>query len=184
MGYSFKDDWTTGHADNWTNLLKHFIGQPKINMLEIGAYEGRSTVWFLENILTDITSSIVCIDPHVQANFHHNISEFKNKLQLIEKKSQIALRDPYFADERFDIIYVDGNHDSCDVLEDAVLSFRSLKKGGIMIFDDYEWKKEMYIGDIGAPLTEPKLGIDCFMKVFDNKYKLLHKAWQVIILKT
>lgn len=40
--------------------------------------------------------------------------------------------------ERFDFIYVDGSHRSPDVIYDAILSFGLLKKGGIMIFDDYQ----------------------------------------------
>ena len=42
-----------------------------------------------------------------------------------------------FDDNYFDIIYIDGNHEPEFVLEDAILSFRRLKKEGIMILDDY-----------------------------------------------
>lgn len=39
----------------------------------------------------------------------------------------------------FDFYYVDGSHVAPDVMADAVLGWRLLKPGGIMVFDDYEW---------------------------------------------
>ena len=37
----------------------------------------------------------------------------------------------------FDLIYIDASHYAPDVLSDAVLAFKLLKPGGILIFDDY-----------------------------------------------
>jgi len=39
----------------------------------------------------------------------------------------------------FDFIYIDASHEPEDVIFDAVNSFRMLKKGGMIIFDDYAW---------------------------------------------
>jgi hypothetical protein len=49
------------------------------------------------------------------------------------------------------------------VLEDAVLSFRKLKKNGFMIFDDYGWG--------GPDLTQK--GIDAFLSGYHKKIKVL-----------
>ena len=68
-----------------------------------------------------------------------------------------------FEDEFFDIIYIDGNHEPQYVLEDAVLSFRKLKKNGIMIFDDYGWG--------GPDLTQR--GIDAFISGYYKRIKNL-----------
>ena len=77
-----------------------------------------------------------------------------------------------FKDEFFDIIYIDGNHDSEYVLEDAVLSFRKLKKGGIMIFDDYGW-------------DETKLGIDSFLSCYSKNINMIGMSnLQIFIKKT
>ena len=38
--------------------------------------------------------------------------------------------------QKYDIIYIDGSHEARDVLEDAVLAYRLLKIGGLLIFDD------------------------------------------------
>ena len=53
------------------------------------------------------------------------IPKFKDEFKMI---LQVCWRQPKFKDEFFDIIYIDGNHEPEYVLEDAVLSFRKLKK--------------------------------------------------------
>ena len=64
-----------------------------------------------------------------------------------------------------------------NVLDDAVLAFKLLKQGGIMIFDDYEWNVHQDI------LMMPKLAIDAFLAIYQRQYELLHKGYQVIIKK-
>src|ERR1700710_2270733 len=61
-GYSYTSDYISKNLDNWTRLLEEYRGRPGVRMLEIGSYEGRSAVWFLENVLTHPTAGIVCID--------------------------------------------------------------------------------------------------------------------------
>ena len=81
---------------------------------------------------------------------------------------------PTFEDDFFDMIYIDGNHEPEYVLEDAVLSFRKLKVGGIMIFDDYGWQ--------GPDMT--KRGIDGFVNGYHKRIKILgHRQTQVFIRK-
>ena len=71
--------------------------------------------------------------------FINNIENSGVKDKIIINRGYSNLEIPKFQDEFFDIIYIDGNHEPEYVLEDAVLSFRKLKKNGIMIFDDYGW---------------------------------------------
>lgn len=176
MKYKFSQDWVTSKTKIWSGLLYQLKGKPNLFMTEIGVYEGRATIWFLENILTHETSLITCIDPKVRPLFNENISCFRHKIRLIKEQSQIALRDSFFLYTKSDIIYIDGNHSAASVLEDAILSFRNLKQSGILIFDDYLWKKN-------SELNEPKIAIDAFLKIYSDKYKLLHKGYQLIIQK-
>ncbi len=46
----------------------------------------------------------------------------------------------------FDVVYVDASHMAGDVLSDAVLAWKLLAPGGIMIFDDYAWSSLRYPG--------------------------------------
>ena len=89
--------------------------------------------------------------------------------------TQILLRKLVAA---FDFVYIDGSHQAADVLEDAVLSFRLLRPGGILIFDDYLWR------NYPQPQLNPALGIDSFLAAFAGRYKLVHKNHQLAIEKT
>ena len=181
--YIFSVDWFSCYIHNWTHFLQKFKDKPNLRFLEIGSYQGRSTVWLLENILTHDTSSITCIDTfegsaeHFEYHqndlqtlfqvFSHNISKFKNKVNIIKNKSQIALKQ---INEEYDFIYIDGDHTASSVIEDAILSFSLLKKGGIMIFDDYEW-------------DDPKRAIDAFLSIYADKINVLFISTQVYIEK-
>ena len=188
--YIFTQDWFSCYIHNWTHFLKELKDKPNLRFLEIGSYQGRSTVWLLENILTDDTSSITCIDTFEGSAEHlidfqhdlltlfqvfsHNISKFKNKVNIIKNKSQIALKQ---LNEQYDFIYIDGDHTASSVIEDAILSFPLLKKGGIMIFDDYMWSCHK------TPIDDPKPAIDSFLLIYADKINVLFINTQVIIQK-
>jgi predicted O-methyltransferase YrrM len=67
----------------------------------------------------------------------------------------------------FDLIYVDASHYAVDVLTDAVLSFKLLKAGVILIFDDYLWAGDENI------VYYPKIAIDAFTNIFSKHIKLI-----------
>jgi predicted O-methyltransferase YrrM len=188
--YIFTVDWFSYNIQIWTHYLNSFKDRPNLRFLEIGSFQGRSTVWLLENILTNDSSIITCIDTfegsiehtlHFQNDiknlfdiFSHNISKFKNKVNIIKNKSQDALKK---INEQYDFIYVDGDHKASSVIEDAILSFPLLKKGGIMIFDDYLWFQMKKFID------NPKVAIDAFLEIYADKIIILYKNHQVIIEK-
>jgi predicted O-methyltransferase YrrM len=188
--YIFTVDWFSYNIQIWTHYLNEFKNKSNLHFLEIGSFQGRSTVWLLENILTDDTSAITCIDTfegsiehtiHFQNDiknlfdiFSHNISKFKNKVNIIKDKSQDALKK---INEQYDFIYIDGDHKASSVIEDAILSFPLLKKGGIMIFDDYLWFQMKKFID------NPKVAIDAFLEIYADKITILYKNHQVIIEK-
>ena len=70
----------------------------------------------------------------------------------------------YFKIDRgamYDMIYIDGSHRAKDILSDAVRAWNCLKKGGIMVFDDYDW---LAIDDpIGK--QRPAIAIDAWSSV-------------------
>lgn len=75
--YSYTADYVTIHIQNWLVWLAEWIGKPEVHFLEIGSYEGRSAVWFLQNILTHPTSTLDCVDlftgKGLEPRFDHNI---------------------------------------------------------------------------------------------------------------
>ena len=177
--YDFRSDWFTSNIPWWDTVLEPFKGRPGVNYLEVGLYEGRSALWMLENILTHPTAHLTGIDIFegpLKDRCLENLRRLgaADKVTTIIEPSQVALR--RLPLESFDIIYIDGSHAVNDVLEDAVLSFRLLKPGGILIFDDYRW-----VGALGAgagtkdmPLDFPKIAIDRFVQCFDKDLEVIH----------
>ena len=78
----------------------------------------------------------------------------------------------------FDFIYVDGSHQAQDVLADAVMSWMLLRKGGLLIFDDYLWEKNDF-------LSTPKFAIDSFVNCYVNEIKFIitPQNYQFCLLK-
>jgi|LauGreDrversion4_2_1035121.scaffolds.fasta_scaffold97461_5 predicted O-methyltransferase YrrM len=176
-------------STNWNSILPLRQYNKPITYLEIGTFYGANLLSVADSYASHEDSILHCIDPWED---YQQYPEYKGQqntiyntfLQNIEesnKKDNIVIHRGYshkllstFDDDMFDIIYIDGNHEPEYVLEDAVLSFRKLKKGGILIFDDYGWG--------GPDLT--KRGIDGFLSGYHKRITLLGiKEMQVFIKK-
>lgn len=84
--------------------------------------------------------------------------------------------------ERFagkvDLIYVDGDHRAAAVWEDAVNSFRLCRVGGLIVFDDYLWRK----GEFPPELT-PLPAVDRFLAEYRARVKVVKKGYRVTVRK-
>jgi predicted O-methyltransferase YrrM len=174
--FSFTTDWFCGNEKHFSRYLTHLVDMP-CQILEIGSYEGRATVWLLENIATHPQAAVTCIDLKEQLSFRQNILATRSpeKVRLQTGHSRDLLRS--FPANTFDFIYVDGGHGTVEVLEDAVLSFLLLKRSGIMAFDDYKWKNPAALDGI------PKPAIKAFLSIYKHKITVLMKGYQVWIRK-
>ncbi len=183
----YTTDWFLNNIPLWEKTLFPLAGKP-LRVLEIGCFEGRATVWLLQNILTHPDSQITCIDPFtsdqelheidfrkVQERFLRNTIEWKEKVDLHIGRSAEIL--PILPSDSYDLIYVDGSHLAKDALIDGVLSHLLLKEKGIIIFDDYLWNTL-----VKFPLV-PKGAIDAFMECFALEYDVLYLGHQVILQK-
>ncbi len=148
----YRDDWTSDRLPKWLPHVQHLIGKP-INALEIGAYEGRSTVWMIENILTHPSSQIICLDPFCEnakfnqyadylPRFVENTHPYRSKIRIIQSFSQDVLPETLlgFVPGKFNLIYVDGSHEPADVISDAILALAVANPGAVIAFDDYGWQ--------------------------------------------
>ncbi len=154
-GYSISAECFTCLIPVWERHLKKYAGFPGLQILEIGCFEGMATCWLLDEILTDADAKITCIDifegvlafqinnpeEHqvVEKNFDFNIEKNGSgyKVNKIVGFSQEVMRSLPL--NSYDIVYIDGSHKASDVLEDAVISWRLVKSGGMIIFDDYNF---------------------------------------------
>ena len=194
MDYEFTEDWFSENnpekvVRQFDEFLSEFKDKPCM-FLEIGSFEGMSTIWMLENILTEESSQIFCIDVWAEwtgdafVRFVSNINKtgLKDKVHIVKGDSSEELR--IFPKEYFDFIYVDGNHDEKAVIKDAIGSFRILKKGGIIAFDDYLLGIS-YPNSPGSKAMNgsTKKAIDYFLDVFQDELEIIHKDYQVWIRK-
>ena len=155
-----------------THFLPSFVDQQgilfalrPISILEVGSYEGGSTIWFLRYLLSHPDSVIVCVDAWTDTqsqdpdvNMHYNGSAtpsddtfriFQSNMKLTNLSHHVrSMRGDSLSvlsslvasnDIMFDIAYIDGSHDTFDVMGDVILAWRLLKVGGIMILDDARW---------------------------------------------
>ena len=159
--YKFTEDWFSGNIKNWIELFSKYDKKntDKLNILEIGSYEGRATTWLLDNMMDHSDSVIYCVDTFNGSHEHDpsirnrlfdcfnaniSVSKWPEKVRVIKDDSRLAL--PFLCKQKhqFDIIYVDGSHSTLDVVNDGIFSLHLLKKGGIVIFDDYQWVDPVY----------------------------------------
>jgi predicted O-methyltransferase YrrM len=135
---------------NWRPVIPE--EDKPINYLEIGTFYGANLISVAKTYAKHKDSRLYCIDPWEdydtyteykgqQQNIYSTFLENIKNNDLTEKTSVLRgfshSEIVKLEDNFFDIIYIDGNHIPRYVLEDAVLSFRKLKPGGYMIFDDY-----------------------------------------------
>jgi predicted O-methyltransferase YrrM len=189
--YRFSYDWVTPHTKEWEKDLGQFKGKPGVRALEIGCFEGQSACWFLDNILTDPTSRLVCVDPfavpmasillrYFESRFDENIaaSGAADRVTKLIGPSQVVVRTLEHA--QFDFIYVDGSHKVGDVLQDAVLAWTVLRPGGVVMFDDYA-----LVDDVseGLMARAPGRALDAFMTILGGSAALVRRDWQLVLRK-
>lgn len=194
-GYQFSQDWFSHSLLVWEQFLQPLKGMPDLRILEIGSGEGRSTCWLLENIAIDLAARITCIDPFegsaeqeglinqsmlktVEQRFDWNIEKTgtPEKVRKVVGTSQTVLRS--LIPNTYHLAYINGSQIASDVLEDALLTWRLVKMGGLLIFEDYEFVCASEVAE-----DPPKVAIDAFLNLFKRKIKLLYQSHQVILEK-
>lgn len=181
--YEFTTDWFTWNVPIWEKALAPYRGRPALRYLEIGTYEGRSLLWMLENVLTDPGARATAIDlfegrpgEDYGSRFEANLrkSGAAAKVTVIKGYSQVELRKLPLAS--YDVIYVDGSHMAADVLEDAVLCWRLLAPGALLIFDDYAWR-----AGSPNPTEWPGPGLSVFQTFYGQHLDPVHVGYQLIL---
>jgi predicted O-methyltransferase YrrM len=189
--YQFTKDWFAWAPEVWKQLIP--LLPERKSFLEIGSFEGRSTVWIVENMMEG-AGNITCIDTWeggeehgnedmgtVEERFIHNMQLLQSKkacgLSARQGKSVDELAACITAEEKYDFIYIDGSHQAPDVLTDACMAWPLLKQGGIMVFDDYMW------GESRDILHRPRLAVDFFVNTFAESLDIVHIGYQYAVRK-
>ena len=177
-------NWSNIHHQHWHAIFDKYLKQPTLQMLEIGCFEGRSTMWFADKMNESHKSTLHCVDNWkggeeversnlnfdmsvVRNNFYKNITMHDHATQIVahEQSSEVFLctQMPRFYCF-FNFIYLDGSHTQKDTLVDMVLCLRMLDHGGVLIVDDY-------MNQMGTknPLLRPKDAVDFIVKSFGDE---------------
>ena len=185
------EDWFSENVPHLTRLLNEIpesFGQIKV--LEIGAFEGLSTLYFASH---PRVAEVAAVDnwrgPDFQeypdkinwldteARFDDNTRTFEN-ICKIKSDSALALSQLKESGDTFDLIYIDGSHFVQDVLKDGLLAWPLLSNQGHMIFDDYLWFGYSRARDNVA------YGVHALMRILGKRSsKVVFAGRQVIIQK-
>lgn len=112
-------------------------------IVEIGSYQGKSTIWLAHGAKDGNRPKLYVIDPHngipptldrFLANIHK--ASVDDIVVPIVKKSEDAAQD---VAEPIDLVFVDGNHSFEYVKKDFDLWFPKITMGGTMAFHDVIW---------------------------------------------
>jgi hypothetical protein len=157
--YLFSNDWFEQHTlKNWERHVKPRADGIR-RYLEIGVCDGKSMCWMLDNVLTKAGDRAWGIDPYIskdstREDWCAEIAEMKRRaqvnlswavqsgrLEMIFEQSQLWLRRQESLN--LDMVFVDGSHSAKNAMEDMVLSFHMLRRGGIMVIDDLDrrWRR-------------------------------------------
>lgn len=199
--YEFTKDWFSASTPIWQKILESLAPQ---KLLEVGSFEGRSACYLIDHLAPRHAIELHCVDTFeggvehsvldmsaVEVRFRANVQKAAGRARhapnvVVHKQaSDMALATLLAGGARdsFDLIYIDGSHQARDVLADAVLGFRLLRKGGVMIFDDYHWSENL----AGGPdlLRMPKPAIDAFVNLNMRQLEVLRAPlYQLYIRKT
>jgi predicted O-methyltransferase YrrM len=170
------------------NKLFQFLDNKKDNkILEIGCFEGLSSVFFADNFIDNPDSSLTCVDPFLntdnndhsiflqngeEMNFDNNISKCKNTDKITIYK---ITSDSFFENNNktYNFIYIDGCHEPDFIKRDMENSFTVLEKNGIMWMDDYGGGDGIKIKNI----------MNNFLEKYNGQYEVIHSGYQLAIKK-
>jgi predicted O-methyltransferase YrrM len=177
-----ESDWFSSGISIFNKFMqneKNFVR----NILEIGSYEGRSAIFFLNYFNA---SKITCVDTwlgshehvrkmeEIEKNFDNNLKLYENK--LIKHKTT---SDNFFLTNKllFDLIYIDGLHAYDQVKSDLENAYKFLRPKGYLLIDDYLWK--FY------PINKKNVinSANEFIQKYNNNLELIYISEQVLLKK-
>lgn len=186
--FQYTQDWISHAFPLWEKIILPHKESIKV-ILEIGAFEGRASVWFLQNFPyayliavdnfegdEDLKRNKIDFNGTAERWFH-NVEPWRGRAGIRIGQSSKVLGDLNFHHNStcYDLILVDGDHSAQGCLSDLVMSWHLLNKGGFMIIDDYGW------GNGRPELETPKPAIDAFLKIYAPEIEVLHLDYQAIV---
>jgi predicted O-methyltransferase YrrM len=193
-------------TQNWNqHFISNTINIKGIEyLLEIGCFEGLTSNYIVDHLLSD-SGKLVCVDPlkdvYIEGDLDNEDTEsnekefsfFEGQFQrflgnteekitdekiILYRETSFSFYEKYSSEylNKFDFIYIDGDHRPESVYKDAINCFSLCKEGGLILFDDYEWREQI-------PHKSTKIGIDKFLSEFSGRYDIIKQNYQILIQK-
>lgn len=190
-GYSFTHDYFSPNIPFWRSWFADHITAAPLEALEIGSWQGASAAWLLDKVISVRGGRLTCIDTfegssehapimmslgrRLENLFDENIlrTGHGDQVRKLVGYSQDVL--PTLRGETFDFIYVDGAHEAKFVIQDALLSWSLLRRGGFMLFDDLNFNFS------DQPEQNTNRAIDFFISVFANDLTVVDRHHQLLL---
>jgi len=136
--------WSTPLIDVFV-VIKAALGFRSKRILELGSYRGDTARLLAENTADDV---IICaVDINEQHGASYRGSDVAHKIRRKTGRISPELFDP---DEKFDLIFVDADHDFASVVNDTEVAFQVLAPQGVILWHDY--RQDAYFhGMCGVP---------------------------------
>lgn len=179
MAYHFSNTWFefSDLRMNFNMILEALNPYRKLSILEIGSFEGASSVFIADTLLLHPMSKLICVDPFctddistpvystTEGVFLDNISKSPQVDKIIHKK-MFGLEFYKGNQEMFDFIYIDGSHELDDITIDFNNCLDIIKPSGIIWMDDYRQQ-------------QIKPHIDALYENNKNKLKMIYQNYQI-----
>jgi hypothetical protein len=159
-GIKFSTDWQERNFPFFTELLAVRLNDISggARILEVGAFEGGTTCWFLrtfESAFVHVIDSFEGVEEspikgrELRERFFLNCQytlddPWMRRMRVWGMKSTsglVKLQEQFgsYEEMKFDFIYIDADHSALSCFMDSALAWPLLKHGGIMIWDDFNW---------------------------------------------
>jgi FkbM family methyltransferase len=186
--YITKEEIHNHSTGGWNNEFKkntsQFLETKFDFVLEVGCFEGLTTKYICENLLSE-GGRVIVVDPLLDYYYEEDNGVhpyFKQQYQRFLRNTKglpVELKRGKSEDElpkmnafRFSFVYIDGMHFHPFPYQDGCWAFAETKIGGVILFDDYLWNESS------------QMSIDKFLDEFAGAYEILEKGYQVMIKKT
>jgi SAM-dependent methyltransferase len=192
MQGQFKELWFDMNIVPWSvTFSKIFNRAEPVRILEIGSWEGRSTLflltYFTQGHLTAVDTWAGSTEGYeydattdlrdLEGRFDGNLAPCAARLTKRKGSSLQVLPQLVGEQQKFDVIYVDGSHHADDILTDGINAWRMLERGGVLIFDDF-------VGPFyPRARANPWWAIDLFLKYHRGECNILSVNYTQIILE-
>lgn len=204
------DGWLTKNE----GLLLYLLAKRTVkgDVVEIGSWKGKSTVFLGLGCLEAGSGKVYAVDPHkgdygqVSVNHKSTLSEFKKNIKRARLNEVIVpvIKTSKEAAEKWNkplgLLFIDGLHDFGNSELDFRLWSPFIKEGGIIAFHDafcgypaifrviekYIFNNPSYqvIGTVGSVIYIKKLKSCNFYESINNFYKKILIAWADFLSKS